>query len=115
EARLRAASPGAEAWGACRSLIAALDGSDDREAARLRLRQAIRRVVEEVRCLFGGKGEIRLAAVQLEFDGGARRGYLILYRPARAPAAGVTAGPAAAGPEAEGGGAPAKKRGRKGK
>ena len=48
ELRLEAASPVSAAWANCRSLIAALDAAPDQQAARLRLRQLIKRVVSEV-------------------------------------------------------------------
>jgi hypothetical protein len=53
------------------------------EEARVRLRAALRRIVEGVWCLFVGRGRQRLAAVQIWFTGGARRDYLILHRPAQ--------------------------------
>jgi DNA invertase Pin-like site-specific DNA recombinase len=82
EARRKAASPLSGAWGECRSLLDALDTAPDREDARVRLRSAIRRVVEGVWCLFVARGCVRLAAVQVWFAGGAHRDYLILHRPA---------------------------------
>lgn len=53
--------------------------------ARTRLRAAVRRVVSEVWCLFVGEGgraltRNRLAAVQLWFNGGGCRDYLIVHR-----------------------------------
>ncbi|HVK16602.1 MAG TPA: recombinase family protein, partial [Fimbriiglobus sp.] len=81
EAEMSAASPQAEAWGTAKTLIETLAEQDDQEAARLRLRQAIRRIVTGVWCLFLGNGSTRLAAVQVFFASGATRSYLIRHRP----------------------------------
>jgi hypothetical protein len=77
-AQREAAVPLAVAWGECQSLVAVLETAADRDAARVKLRAAIRRVVTGVWCLFlRGRGD-RLAAVQLHFTGGARRDYIIV-------------------------------------
>jgi hypothetical protein len=81
-ARQEAASPLSEAWGECQSLLDLLDAAPDQEAARVRLRAALRRIVEEIRCLFVARGPRRLAAVQVNFSGGGRRDYLIMHRAA---------------------------------
>jgi DNA invertase Pin-like site-specific DNA recombinase len=81
EARQKAASPLAEAWGECRSLLDALDAAPDPEDARTRLRAALRRIVEGIYCLFIGRTDaVRVAAVQLRFTGGSHRDYLILHK-----------------------------------
>jgi DNA invertase Pin-like site-specific DNA recombinase len=87
-ARQEEASPLSEAWGECRSLLDVLDAAPDAEEARVRLRAALRRVVEGVWCLFVGRGAVRVAAVQWWFTGGARRDYLILRRAATGGAVG---------------------------
>jgi hypothetical protein len=85
EAREAAAHPLSEAWGECRSLLDALDAAPDPKDARLRLRSALRRIVEEIRILVIPRGRDRLAAVQFWFAGGERqRNYLILHRPPKA-------------------------------
>jgi hypothetical protein len=79
EARQEAASPLGEAWGECHSLLDVLDAAPDPEEARVRLRAALRRIVETIRCVFVGRGRWRLAAVQLWFTGGSHRDYLIVH------------------------------------
>jgi DNA invertase Pin-like site-specific DNA recombinase len=83
-AQQEAASPLAEAWASCRNLAETLDKAPDPAAARVKLRSAIRRIIEGVWCLFVARGATRLAAVQIWFTGGARRDYLILRQPAKA-------------------------------
>src|SRR5262249_51467682 len=80
-ARQEAASPLGEAWGECRSLLDALEAAPDAEEARVRLRAALRRIVEGFWCLFAGRGRARLAGVQVWSTGGRHRDYLILHRP----------------------------------
>jgi hypothetical protein len=89
QARQEAASPLAEAWAGCRSLVEALDKAPDQTEARIKLRSAVRRIVEGVWCLFIARGAQRLAAVQVWFTGGAHRDYLILHRAATGGAVGV--------------------------
>jgi hypothetical protein len=50
----------------------------------VRLRAAVRRIVTGVVCLFVARGLDRVAAVQLRFEGGGHRDYLIHYRPGHA-------------------------------
>lgn len=91
-ANQEAASPAARALGECRSLIDALRTPGDTPGVlaekRVRLRAAVRRVVTGVWCLFVARGLDRMAAVQLWFEGGAHRDYLIHYRPGHAVKAG---------------------------
>jgi DNA invertase Pin-like site-specific DNA recombinase len=85
EARQRAAHPLGAAWGEARSLIDALDGAPDPADARLRLRAALRRIVDSVWLLPVARGRDRLCAVQVWFAGGERHlDYLILSRPPKA-------------------------------
>jgi hypothetical protein len=77
QARQEAATPLAESWGQAGGLIEALAGAPDQEAARLRLRKVIRRVVESIWCFFVAKGHTRAAVVQIFFTGGKRRDYVI--------------------------------------
>ncbi len=81
-AEREAACPLSAAWGECHTLLDALEAAPDKNEARLRLRSALRRIVQEARCLFLGRGAHRLAAVQFWFAGGEHRDYLILYKPA---------------------------------
>jgi DNA invertase Pin-like site-specific DNA recombinase len=79
-ANQRAAHPLAESWGEARGLMGGLDKAKDPDDARLRLRTALRRAVEDIRVLFVSRGLVRLAAAQIFFTGGACRSYLILHR-----------------------------------
>jgi DNA invertase Pin-like site-specific DNA recombinase len=84
EARQSAAYPLSEAWGECQTLAGALYGAADPRDARLRLRSALRRVVESVWLLVVPRGMARLWAVQVWFVGGKRqRSYLVRYEPKR--------------------------------
>jgi DNA invertase Pin-like site-specific DNA recombinase len=88
EAQQKAASPLSEAWGQCKTLLKALESAPDQMEARLRLRSALRRIVEAVYCLFVPRGAKRLATAQIRFAGGDKhRDYLILHRPEKANAA----------------------------
>jgi DNA invertase Pin-like site-specific DNA recombinase len=82
DARVRAAHPLSETWGEMQT-IAGLDLADP--DVRLRLRSALRRMVEVVQLLVVPRGADRLAAVQVWFAGGQRhRDYLIFHRVPRA-------------------------------
>jgi DNA invertase Pin-like site-specific DNA recombinase len=79
EARRAAAHPLSETWGEAKALMDALASED----ARVRLRSALRRMVESVHLLVIPRGRDRLAAAQVTFAGAGRfRNYLILSRPA---------------------------------
>jgi DNA invertase Pin-like site-specific DNA recombinase len=85
EARERAAHPLSETWGEAQGLLALLGSAPDPQDARLRLRAALRRIVDKIVLLVLPRGADRLAAVQVWFAGGKRcRDYLILHRPPRA-------------------------------
>jgi hypothetical protein len=82
EARQKAAHPLSESWGETQSLVAALDGAKDQQDARLRLRAALRRIVEGIWMLVVPEGRNRICAAQIWFAGGERRrDYLIVHRP----------------------------------
>jgi DNA invertase Pin-like site-specific DNA recombinase len=96
EAQQEAATPASEAWDNAKTLIDVLKDADDPEDVRLRLRAAIRRVVESVWVLVVPRGRDRLCACQMRFAGSnRRRDYLIVHRrghggpigPAREPEA----------------------------
>jgi DNA invertase Pin-like site-specific DNA recombinase len=78
------AAPRADAWGNVRTLVDVMDGAEDREDVRLRLRAAIRRCVDSVWLLVVPKGRDRMCAVQVWFSGGGgrHRDYLIYFKPA---------------------------------
>jgi hypothetical protein len=81
DARARAAHPASESWGDCQSLIGVLTGAADPVEVRLRLRSALRRIVEDMRILVLPLRRDRLVAVQIWFAGGKRsRSYMIAYR-----------------------------------
>lgn len=69
EARTKAVNPQSEAWGACQTLIEAMNTAEDREASRLRLQSAVRRVVTRAVCLFARSGLRQIACVQLHLAG----------------------------------------------
>jgi DNA invertase Pin-like site-specific DNA recombinase len=81
EARLSAAHPLSESWGEAQSLAEALATAPDPHDARLRLRSALRRIVEGMWLLVVPRGCVRLCAVQVWF-GKRQRDYLILHTPA---------------------------------
>jgi DNA invertase Pin-like site-specific DNA recombinase len=85
KARQKAANPLSESWGEAQTLLDALDSAPDKEDARLRLRAALRRIVESIWLLVMPRGRDRLAAVQIWFAGGeCHRDYLIFHRPPKA-------------------------------
>jgi DNA invertase Pin-like site-specific DNA recombinase len=80
EARARASVPAEATWRKLPSLVALVKkGGDD---ARLRVRAALRQLVDSVWVLVVVRGSWRLCAVQVHFAGGATRDYLLSYRPA---------------------------------
>jgi DNA invertase Pin-like site-specific DNA recombinase len=84
EARQKAAHPLSVAWADTQTLIEALDSAPDPTDARLRLRSAMRRIVEGIYLLPVARGRDRVCAVQIWFaDGKRHRDYLIFHRPAR--------------------------------
>jgi DNA invertase Pin-like site-specific DNA recombinase len=83
QARCAAAMPLEGSWGETKSLLETLDSAPDQRDARLRLRAALRRVVQEIRLLVVPEGTTRYAFVRLSFVGGDRlRHYLIRHDPA---------------------------------
>lgn len=78
-AQREAASPLAEVWGEVRNLTDLVrSGGDD---IRQRCRNAIRRALDSVTCVFAGGKMERLAAVRVQFRSGLHRDYLIGYLP----------------------------------
>jgi DNA invertase Pin-like site-specific DNA recombinase len=81
QAEMKAAHPLSAAWGEAHTLFAAMRNAPDQDDARLRVRAALRRVVEEIRLLVVPRGLTRLAAVQVYFVGDGHRHYIIYHRP----------------------------------
>jgi DNA invertase Pin-like site-specific DNA recombinase len=76
-----------------RTLATLLDEAEDSAAladVRVRLRSAIRRIIEQVWLLVIPRGRNRLCVVQLFFMGGKRRDYLVLHRSGRGNASAKT-------------------------
>jgi DNA invertase Pin-like site-specific DNA recombinase len=89
EARRKAANPLSAAWGEAQGLLVEVLDKEQ----RLRLRSALRGIIDEIRILVVPRGRDRLAAVQIWFAGGERhRDYLILHRPPKANATTRTEG-----------------------
>lgn len=83
ELRQREAAPTSGAWREFKSIAAALDAAPDKDAARVRLRAVLRRMLEGIWCLFMPAGEgPRVARVQVVFSGGEKfQQFIIAYRP----------------------------------
>ncbi len=80
DAQRKAASPAAESWCEFQSLADLLKKDNSKEL-RMQVRSALRRSIETVTCLFVPRGRTRLAAVRIDFVGGAgHRDYLIVYK-----------------------------------
>jgi DNA invertase Pin-like site-specific DNA recombinase len=76
--RQQAAHPAGECWGEAMSLIDVLDQAPNPKEARIKLRLLLRQLVKEIWILVVSKSPTRrLAAVQVFFESGARRDYLI--------------------------------------
>lgn len=79
-ARLAAANPLMEGWGDARGLIGALKSAPDKREARMRLRSAVRRIVESVDALLLPKrGDVQFAVVQVRFRPGDRSRLYVIY------------------------------------
>jgi DNA invertase Pin-like site-specific DNA recombinase len=90
--RRRAAHPLADSWQEAKhlfggmhqrgKLLSALDAAPDTDDARLRLRSALRRIIDRIDLAVMYRGRDRLAVVELVFAAGERvRTYEILHRP----------------------------------
>jgi DNA invertase Pin-like site-specific DNA recombinase len=78
----RSVKPAARAWKELPPLVDLVREAADPDAARLKLATVLRRTVGEAWVLIVPRGSYRLCAVQVFFDGGARRDYLILHQTA---------------------------------
>jgi DNA invertase Pin-like site-specific DNA recombinase len=83
EAQQKAANPLSGSWGETKTLLDTLESAPDPTDARLRLRSALRRIVESISLLVvprgGAHGRMRLALLQVFFTGGACRTYLVFH------------------------------------
>jgi DNA invertase Pin-like site-specific DNA recombinase len=78
----RTAKPLERAWGELPSLIDLIDAAADPDAARLKVRAALRPLVAAASVLIVPRGAWRIVAVQFNFAGGGRREWVIAHRAA---------------------------------
>ena len=83
EAQQKAAHPLAGSWDETKTLVTILKGAADVTDTRLRICAALCRIVESMHLLIVPRKTTRLAALQINFVGGARRDYLIVSRSGR--------------------------------
>jgi DNA invertase Pin-like site-specific DNA recombinase len=76
----KAVKPETETWQDAKSLVQMLDSTPDPEDIRLRLRAALRRMVDSIWLLVVPRGRDRLCQAQVWFAGGAYRSYVIIHR-----------------------------------
>jgi DNA invertase Pin-like site-specific DNA recombinase len=89
KAKQKAAHPLSASWGEAHAFLRALEEAPDPQEARMRLRAALRDIVELIWLLVVPRGRDRLCAVQVWFTGGKRhRDYLIMHRPPKANGSG---------------------------
>jgi DNA invertase Pin-like site-specific DNA recombinase len=89
----RARQPVAEAWAEAKGILEALQEAADPREIRLRLRSALRRVVEDILILVVRRARVALCACQVYFrndKSNAKRDYLIFHRQASGNAQGRT-------------------------
>jgi hypothetical protein len=81
-AKRKAANPLSTVWGEAKSLLEVLEGlpPQEQEEARLRLRQALRRIVKSIRVLVIPEGQARLCWVGIWFTDEVFRGLFIAHR-----------------------------------
>src|SRR5262249_13070634 len=77
-ARQQEANPRSAAWAEAKTLLAVAND----EATRLRLRDLLRQIAERLWVVVVPRKSYRLCAVQILFQGGARRDYLVVYHAA---------------------------------
>jgi hypothetical protein len=86
EARVKEIHPTSESWKECRGLLEALDRAEDPEEVRVRLRTALRRIIQGIWMVVVERGRIRLCEVLILFQNGgsdkAYRGATIFYKSA---------------------------------
>lgn len=93
-AREEAAHPLSESWGEAQSLLGVLSKASDPQDARLRLRSALRRIVDVALMVVVARGRDRLCECQFRFTGGKDRirNCFIIHRAAKANASERTEG-----------------------
>jgi DNA invertase Pin-like site-specific DNA recombinase len=79
QAQVEAASSLGAAWGECKTLLCVLSKSPDQEGTRIKLRAAIRHMVDSIWVVTKGDRTHKIAAFQLWFKGDGHRDYLIFY------------------------------------
>src|SRR5262249_13393502 len=89
--RAEQTSPASGALDQAVSLVGMLDKAKDKEDVRLRLRGALRRIIDKIWILVMNRSTIRLADVQIQFSNGEWRDLFIVHK-------GVPAGPKPAKP-----------------
>jgi DNA invertase Pin-like site-specific DNA recombinase len=93
EAKVHAASPVETAWAEYGSLLDAINKAPDATDARIRLRAAMRRVVDSILVMVVARGGSRVCLAQINFAGTtAFRSITIFYRPPRSNGKGNTPG-----------------------
>lgn len=80
EAEEKAVKPLTETWRDAKTLIEMLDNATDPEDVRLRLRAALRRIVQGIWLIVVPRGRVRLAQVMVAFTDGKQRSYFIVHR-----------------------------------
>jgi DNA invertase Pin-like site-specific DNA recombinase len=81
EEALRAARPAAAVWGKLPDLVTALRTADDPNPLRVRIRTLLARVLTETLILICRQRSWAACAVSVWFVGGARRDFVLVYRP----------------------------------
>jgi DNA invertase Pin-like site-specific DNA recombinase len=69
DAQDKARHPRSAAWEEAKGLLGALGAAPDKTDARVRLRSALRRIVERISVLVVPRGRVRLCHVQIDFKG----------------------------------------------
>jgi hypothetical protein len=84
EASRKVAKPLSDAWDETKSILKAMEKAADATDFRVRLRTALRRIIDSIWVVFDNRVRDRYAHVQICFAGGERtRDYFIVLRPAQ--------------------------------
>jgi DNA invertase Pin-like site-specific DNA recombinase len=92
EARAKAATPLAETWREAKTLAEVVAKAPDQEEAKLRLKVALRRVVETIRLFVVARGYTRYVAVRMAFAGGGARWFWVYVKTPRGNQSGKVPG-----------------------
>jgi DNA invertase Pin-like site-specific DNA recombinase len=84
QAQEEAVKPLSESWRESQSLVELLDSAPDREDIRLRLRTALRRIIDKIMLLVVHRGKTVLAEARVYFSNGGFRSFVIYHRGPRA-------------------------------